>query len=84
MGVASLVPHSAYQPAGWPPKLWYTLTAPVQAALMEMSGTPRWLPTTLRTPFWYEGRPKMTDLPPPPASGFGPLSPLTSWFAVRL
>src|SRR6266699_3271816 len=75
MGVAALVPHSAYQPVGWPPKLWYTLTVPVQAALMEMSGTPRWLPTTLRIPFWYEGRPKMTDLPPPPASGFGPLSP---------
>ena len=51
---------------------------------MEMSGTPRWLPTTLRTPFWYEGRPKTTDWPPPAASGFGPLSPLTSWFAVRL
>ena len=30
MGAASLVPHSAYQPAGWPPKLWYTLTAPAQ------------------------------------------------------
>ena len=57
-GVASLVPHSAYQPGGWPPKLWYTLTAPVQAALIEMSGTPRWRPTTPPTLFWYEGRRK--------------------------
>ena len=50
-GVASLVPQVGYQPAGWPAKLWYMSTAPLQAALMEMSGTPRWLPTTAATAF---------------------------------
>jgi hypothetical protein len=49
--------------------------APLQAPLIEMSGTPRWAPTSRATPSWYQGRPKITDLPPPPASGFGPLFP---------
>ena len=40
-GVASLVPQVGYQPAGWPRKLWYMTTAPLQEALIEMSGTPR-------------------------------------------
>ncbi len=51
-GVASLVPQVGYQPAGCPAKLWYMSAAPLQAPLIEMSGTPRWLPTTLATPFW--------------------------------
>ena len=58
-------------------------TAPLQAALIEMSGTPRLLPTTLATPFWYDGRPKKMDLPPPPASAFGPLLPkMYCWVAL--
>ena len=60
------------------------LTAPEQAALIEMSGTPRWPPVMARTVPWYEGRAKTTDLPPPVPSGFGPLLPLTTWFAVWL
>ena len=48
-GVASLVPHVGYQPTGCPAKLWYRFTAPLQAPLIEMSGTPRWLPTTALT-----------------------------------
>src|SRR5580658_4917147 len=75
-GVASLVPQVGYQPAAWPPKLSYTSTAPSQAALIEMSGTPRARPTTFRTRFWYDGREKKIDFPPPPASGLGSLSPL--------
>src|SRR6202012_5261324 len=51
-GVASLVPQDGYQPAGVPAKLWYTSTEPLQAALIEMSGTPRLLPTSLRSGFW--------------------------------
>ncbi len=55
-------------------------TAPLQAPLIEMSGTPRWPPTTFATPSWYAGRENTTDLPPPPASGFGPLFPkMYSW-----
>ena len=59
-------------------------TAPLQAPLIEMSGTPRWLPTTLLTPFWYGGRAKITDLPPPPASGFGPELPKMYWLVGML
>ncbi len=51
-GVASLVPQVGYQPAGCPAKLWYMSAAPLQAPLIEMSGTPRRPPTTLATPFW--------------------------------
>ena len=51
-GVASLVPHVGYHPAGWPAKLWYMSAAPLQAPLIEMSGTPRLSPTMPRTPFW--------------------------------
>ena len=48
-----------------------------------MSGTPRLPPTTLATPFWYHGRLKKMDVPPPPASGFGPLSPkMYCWVGV--
>src|ERR1700683_442806 len=83
-GVASLVPQVGYQPAASPPKLWYTSTAPLQAALIEMSGTPRDRPTTLRTRFWYDGRAKRTDFPPPPASGVGPLSPKMNCWAGTL
>src|SRR5258707_9441128 len=83
-GVASLVPQVGYQPAGWPLKLWYMSTAPLQAPLIEMSGTPRLPPTIFRTPLWYQGRPKTTDLPPPPASGNGPASPMTNSFAAAL
>src|SRR5580704_15528981 len=75
-GVASLVPQVGYQPTVWPGKLWYMSTAPLQAPLIEMSGTPRCEPTTLATPFWYHGREKMTDVPPPPASGFGGAAPM--------
>ena len=32
---------------------------------MVMSGTPRALPTTLATPFWYQGRANTDDTPPP-------------------
>src|SRR5208282_383865 len=77
-GVASLVPQVGYHPAGWPPKLWYMSAAPLQAPLIERSGTPRWPPTTLRTPFWNRGRANTTDFPPPLASGFGPESPTTN------
>src|SRR5689334_4798504 len=80
-GEDSLVPQTAYQPAGSPPKVWYTLTVAEQAALIEMSGTPRWLPVMPRTLPWYEGRANTTDLPPPVLSGFGPLLPSASWFA---
>src|SRR5215831_18198234 len=34
---------------------------------MEMSGVPRWLPTTRATRAWKKGRPKTDDVPPPPA-----------------
>jgi hypothetical protein len=55
----------------------------LQAPLIEMSGTPRLPPTTLATPFWYHGRLKKMDVPPPPASGFGPLSPkMYCWVGV--
>ena len=37
------------------------------AAVIEISGVPRSLPTTLATPFWNNGRPKTADSPPPPA-----------------
>jgi hypothetical protein len=57
---------------------------PLQAALIEMSGTPRRSPTMSRTPFWKLGRVKITDLPPPPASGFGPALPLTNSFVAAL
>src|ERR1700693_3406275 len=57
-GLASLVPQFTYQPAGSPAKLSYVLTRPEQAALMEMSATPRCPPTTLATEFWYDGRAK--------------------------
>src|SRR5450432_4034243 len=83
-GVASLVPQVGYQPAGWPRKLWYMSAAPLQAPLIEMSGTPRWPPTTDATPFWKDGRGKITDLPPPPASGLGPFAPLIKRFAGLL
>src|SRR5579859_4099675 len=63
-GVASLVPQAGDQPAGAPPNVPYVSTAPSQAALIEMSGTPRLAPTTFRTPSWYPGRPNRTDLPP--------------------
>ena len=75
-GVASLVPQVGYQPAGWPAKLWYMSAPPLQAPLIEMSGTPRLVPTTLATPFCHQGRPKTTDLPPPPASGVSSLLPV--------
>ena len=39
---------------------------------MEMSGTPRWLPVTPATEFWYHGRAKTADLPPPVAVAVGP------------
>jgi len=58
--------------------------APLQAALIEMSGTPRWPPTMPRTPFWKRGRAKTTDLPPPPASGLGPGAPATNSLAGAL
>src|ERR1700740_1914422 len=64
-GVASLVPQVGYQPAGWPAKLWYMSTAPLQAPLIEMSGTPRLPPTIFCTEFWYGGRGGLTALPPP-------------------
>ena len=80
-GVASLVPQVGYQPAGSPAKLWYTSTAPLQAALIEMSGTPRCWPTTFRTEFWYDGREKKIDRPPPVASGLGPASPKMNCWA---
>jgi hypothetical protein len=83
-GVASRVPQVGYHPAGWPLKLWYMSTAPLQAPLIEMSGTPRLAPTIFRTPLWYQGRPKTTDLPPPPASGFGPASPMMNSFVAAL
>jgi hypothetical protein len=51
-GVASLVPQVGYQPAGWPAKLWYMSAAPLQAPLIEMSGTPRRVPTTPATPLF--------------------------------
>src|SRR5215472_4865359 len=81
-GVASLVPQVGYQPAGWPPKLWYTSTEPLQAALIEMSGTPRVRPTSFCTGFWYAGRTKNIDFPPPAASGLGPLSPTMNCWAA--
>src|SRR5690242_21335801 len=83
-GEDSLVPQAAYQPAASPPKVWYTLTAPEQAALIEISGTPRWVPVMPRTLLWYEGRANMTDLPPPVPIGLGPLVSLTTWFTFLL
>src|SRR5580658_3087675 len=64
-GVASLVPHDWDQPACAPGNELYVCTAPLQAPLIAMSGTPRWSPTTSATPFWYDGRLKKIDLPPP-------------------
>src|ERR1700733_8324497 len=79
-GVASLVPQVGYQPAGWPLKLWYMSTAPSQAPLIEMSGTPRAAPASPAPRLWYLAREKITDFPPPPAGGLGPLSPkMNSW-----
>ena len=69
------MPQVGYQPAGCPGKLWYMSTAPLQAPLIEMSGTPRAAPVTPATLSWYLGRGKITDFPPPPASGLGPLLP---------
>src|SRR5258708_22983656 len=42
-------------------------TGPPTAALMLMSGVPRWSPTTRRTSFWKPGRSNTADTPPPPA-----------------
>src|SRR5215472_6850850 len=41
------------------------MTRPPVAALMLMSGMPRWLPTASRTPFWNAGRSKTAEVPPP-------------------
>src|SRR5215469_4389355 len=46
-------------------------TAPSQLAFIEMSGTPRLVPVTDLTPFWYAGRAKNSDVPPPLANGTG-------------
>src|SRR5690242_11769428 len=83
-GVASLVPQVGYQPAGWPRKLWYITTAPLQEALIEMSGTPRCGPVTDFTASWYAGRPKNTDRPPPAASGLGCAEPVKVRWVARL
>src|ERR1700722_13723432 len=74
-GVASLVPQVGYQPAGWPLKLWDMSTAPLQAPLIELSGAPPGAPFPAVTPSRYRVPGKITDCPPPPASGFGPLVP---------
>src|SRR5580704_1176476 len=66
IGVASLVPPTMYQPGpSAPPKDRYTQQPPLTAALIEMSGVPRWLPVTPATPIWKSGREKMADGPPP-------------------
>ena len=67
IGVASLVPPTRPQPESAGSKDWYVQAAPSTAALMLMSGVPRCVPTTLRTPIWYEGRENTPDTPPPPA-----------------
>src|ERR1700721_2693124 len=68
IGVASLVPPTISQPgAPAPAKDQYTQAPPLTAADIEMSGVPRWLPTTFLTPVWKSGREKTPDSPPPPA-----------------
>ena len=59
-------------------------TRPEQAPLIAMSGTPRWPPTTLATPFWYHGRENTADLPPPVARAFGPGLPKKTSFSEVL
>src|SRR5690348_4885665 len=54
------------------------VTAPSQAPLSEMSGTPRAAPVTRATPAWYHGRLKNSDTPPPVAKGLGPLVPVNA------
>jgi len=47
------------------------LTRPEQAALIEMSGTPRWSPARPATEFWYDGRAETVEMPPPVPSAVG-------------
>ena len=51
IGADSLVPQDAVQPPCPPVNVSKTFTATLHDALIEMSGMPRWLPVTFRTPF---------------------------------
>src|ERR1017187_4823609 len=66
IGDASLVPPMISQPgAPAPAKHQDRQAPPLPAALIEMSGVPRWLPTTLLTPIWKIGLEKTADTAPP-------------------
>src|SRR5579871_1705725 len=66
IGDASDVPPIRCQP-GVLPNVQYTHAAPFTAALIEMSGVPRSVPTTPATPSWNDGRANTPDSAPPPA-----------------